>query len=457
MPQAPKADYKKVLFRILRIASYLASLIFPFLLENVDVEHNAPSGAPHAKPENFAESHIYRFLTSPGFQDTRADRVATVALDRRLPDNIFRDICDQRTFMAGLVRRIAEARPTVIVVDKYFSPTACRNDVPTQDLAAAFAYAAKQGINVVVGLRTYVEADLSGLPPEAEAKLRSVPQVLSPFVDFRKLTNLENSDLFGTGLIRLNADERKVPLTWQTYGEGFSNQWQACLLPEERAASSSVPDAGNCPSLALSAARADMPNIETYSQLHHYLALHRHPLSGFIAPTKISGFSAADVVCGSQLAQDFKIHDCKAITANEFENGLRHRVVVVGDDNPQIDRHHTPYGEVPGFILQANYIEHLLKDRYFRPSPVWIEFVLSLAWVLIIELSFRKTRNPERTGLLLLLAMVVVIFVCWLLVVAFMFTSFGGQPGALLALIIRYVERRGELFSGQRAADAPAT
>jgi hypothetical protein len=40
------------------------------------------------------------------------------------------------------------------------------------------------------------------------------------------------------------------------------------------------------------------------------------------------------------------------------------------------DGHPSVLGRVPGFILQANYIEALLDQRYFEPAPWWLDYVL---------------------------------------------------------------------------------
>lgn len=345
--------------------------------------------------------------------------------------------------MAELIRQIVPARPSVIVIDKYFSPTTCRDEASTQALADAFSYAAAQRIHVVVGLHTDTGRDLGQkreLTPGRKVMLRSVPQVLAPSEDFRSRAGLEHSRLFAAGLIRLNSDEYKIPLTWPVYGIGFSNQWRACLSPQEE--STTAPDQNThiCPSLALSAAVAENPQIKDYPRLQRYLRLNEHPLSAFINPSKIPSFFAADVMCGIPIAADLKIENCKITTVDTLEDGLAHRVVVIGEDDANQDRHLTPYGDVPGFVLQANYIEHLLRGRYFTPSPLWVEFTLTVAWIIIIELSFMKTLRPERTLLILLSSMLFVFATCWVLIALLGIMSFGGLPGSVLALVFRYAE-----------------
>ena len=57
---------------------------------------------------------------------------------------------------------------------------------------------------------------------------------------------------------------------------------------------------------------------------------------------------------------------------------IQGRVVVVGEDFSDIDRHETVVGDIPGYILQANYVESLLDDRVIRPAPQLLNLLTGL-------------------------------------------------------------------------------
>jgi len=64
---------------------------------------------------------------------------------------------------------------------------------------------------------------------------------------------------------------------------------------------------------------------------------------------------------------------------------VRGRVVVVGEDVADYDRHETVVGDLPGYILQANYIESLLDDRLIRPVPEVLNVLAGLMFFVAFE------------------------------------------------------------------------
>ena len=59
--------------------------------------------------------------------------------------------------------------------------------------------------------------------------------------------------------------------------------------------------------------------------------------------------------------------------------------MVIGEDIPEMDHHDTVVGNMPGYILQANYIESLLDDRLIRPVPEAINLTYGLLIYAIFE------------------------------------------------------------------------
>jgi CHASE2 domain-containing sensor protein len=61
------------------------------------------------------------------------------------------------------------------------------------------------------------------------------------------------------------------------------------------------------------------------------------------------------------------------------------RVVIIGEDVTDADRHDTVVGGLPGYMLQANYIESLLDDRLIRPVPEGLNMMAGLRFFAAFE------------------------------------------------------------------------
>jgi len=76
-----------------------------------------------------------------------------------------------------------------------------------------------------------------------------------------------------------------------------------------------------------------------------------------------------------------------------------------------MDSHFSVVGEVPGYILQANYVEALLDGRYFRAVAGWVNYVagfliyLAFHWVLITHHHALQVSAGWRVPLVLLQAL----------------------------------------------------
>jgi CHASE2 domain-containing sensor protein len=127
---------------------------------------------------------------------------------------------------------------------------------------------------------------------------------------------------------------------------------------------------------------------------------------------------ANDVICASSQSLGWRPCEQKELNP-QVQRLIRGKVVVIGDDYPGRDRFETVVGDIPGYVLQANYIESLLDDRIFLPVS---EVVNSIAGILIficVEYMFWRfhgIRAPWRVGL---------VFICVALVV-YLVVMFGG-------------------------------
>lgn len=109
------------------------------------------------------------------------------------------------------------------------------------------------------------------------------------------------------------------------------------------------------------------------------------PFTSFLIEEEIGSFEPLKLVC----AEPSK--SWQHCPPAEPEPKLRNRIVVVGQDF-SYDFHDSAIGRVPGVVLQANYIESLLDDRYLHPVPWWAQLGLSILWIAVIELVFDKVR-----------------------------------------------------------------
>jgi hypothetical protein len=228
----------------------------------------------------------------------------------------------------------------------------------------------------------------------------------------------------------LNADVRKIPLEWLAYPVNFAEQPTPI------------------PSLALVAVQLKDPGIENTSTIRQFVAEQRHPLTSFLEFHAIPEVSAASLLCGTFAAAQFQINSCNA--AQELPKALRSRIVVIGEDSER-DRHetHTPLGTVPGVMLQANYIESLLDDRYFRPPSNAFVLASAFFWVFLIEALFSQMKSPEAAAALLAVLVSISLGVCWLLLAATGILTFGGTSGALILGVPKYLDARKERLRGK--------
>ncbi len=86
---------------------------------------------------------------------------------------------------------------------------------------------------------------------------------------------------------------------------------------------------------------------------------------------------------------------------------LSGKIVLIGEINNDMDVHASVVGKLPGMYMQANYIEALLDDRYFRPIPV-LDYVLGFVILAVLELILVLFGNSWWKALLLIAGL----FVC---------------------------------------------
>ena len=140
-----------------------------------------------------------------------------------------------------------------------------------------------------------------------------------------------------SGLLRLDADTRRIPLSWPVI------QQDGTVKDEDTLA-------------WITAKAADASALET-AQLQRARRGAEQPFSTM---TKLNTFSALRIVCGEGAKPTV---DWQACTSAERMNDINGAIVVIGDHNGETDQHSTIGGLIYGVDLQANYVAALLDQR----------------------------------------------------------------------------------------------
>jgi CHASE2 domain-containing sensor protein len=343
---------------VVRVLIYFSlACIIAFLLEH-SVEHllgeNRESHSSLAQ-SIFGISGIYQQLVTAG--PRKPVQKFTVLVDddptndpyySGLSQNVL-GRCARRNSLAILIDRIASADPAVIVVDKAFREDECpQNDLGTKHLQEVVG-ALSTKIPLIVGRRII----------RSERRL------------YHSLAFPDNGagSFLGEGIIEIDPDTRKLPLKWAVH----PNEWYESKGPTWEWVKT----------LSLKAAEAfDVHLHNKYPRLKELLPdppslvqEPTHPYISFVKREQLTIYKAGEILCG----HNYSISPTVATTVQceknpEVLRDLRGKIVLVGETN-EADMHLSILGEIPGFILQANYIEALLDQRYFNPAP-WLDYML---------------------------------------------------------------------------------
>jgi hypothetical protein len=172
------------------------------------------------------------------------------------------------------------------------------------------------------------------------------------------------------GIVNLDVDSRRIPLGWRVQ-----------LAPGE--------PSGWLNGLALEA--ANVYDRELWNKYPKLQALRRgqvNPYLSMIAPSDHVVFSAADLLCAMPSLTGSLQQQCVGHRPEAKDPSyLRGRIVVVGEVSQDLDLHQTVIGNVQGMVLQANYIEALLDERYFSPAPKWVDYLVGFLLFAALEAS----------------------------------------------------------------------
>ncbi len=316
----------------------------------------------------FAFSGLYqRIVAAPRNPIPRYTALVEIDPERDPGSVGLHDLCRQRKMMAVLLRRIAAAMPSVIVIDKFFGETACPNDINSSLIAAVSEVNAK--LPVVVGRRlvdsTYLQASLFGGLPDV-----------------------------GDAIVNIDPDTRKLPLKWQVFPSKADMEHNTRLEWRE--------------TLALKAAEVYEKGklTERHPHLAKLLNPVRNPYISFLDTDQFKAFRflAGYVLCGREVKLG---EDTAACPGSPRElSALSGKIVLVGEISREEDVQTTVVGRIPGVYLQANFIEALLDDRYYEGFQA-LNYVFGFLFLASFEVILAMFPNSwiKRLGAIGILAL----------------------------------------------------
>jgi CHASE2 domain-containing sensor protein/class 3 adenylate cyclase len=380
---------------ILFAAVFLVACILTFGFEQwVD---RSISESPGVAQAAFTFSGLYqKIVAAPRNPIPRYTAVVEIDPERDPGSAGLQDLCRQRKMLAVLIRRIAAAMPSIIVIDKFFGETVCPDDINPDLIAAMTEVNAK--VPVVVGRKVVTDG-----------------------------TYMQASLLSGLGLreaiVNVDPDTRKLPLKWEVFRNKDDMEHDRGMVWRE--------------TVALTAAQAyEKGKLELeHPHLAKLLNPVKNPYISFldIQQFKPYRFLAGFVFCGREVKPGEDATACQG-SPSELA-AMSGKIVLVGENSDQ-DIQATVVGQIPGVYLQANFIEALLDDRYYEGVPVLgyafgFVFLAGLEGILMVFRNSWTKRLGVIVGLLL-----TILFLLYIVITEF-HLYVNPVPFIALALLVR--------------------
>jgi hypothetical protein len=325
--------------------------------------------------DEIVPSMMYQRFATAGHRKPRPHFVRLIVMSQTYDPSVFANKCEKREFEAALLRRAMDLSPAVIALDFWYSPQPCTagEDAQKSNTLKTAISEVSNHIPIVIGLGSHTKHEFE------KAKDPDLPQ-LEKFGFSRKDQVMDDSLNFGDdnisyGLARLELDTRGIPILWDVY----ANKDAVRSKSRQR-----------LPGLAYAAAilrDTKLPDV-----LAKINKADEHPFTSFIPESDFEPVRAIDLLCGRTLSPDENWRTCKAA---DLRNDPRFSRLKAGQifliaENTDEDHHKSVIGELPGYVLQANYLESLLDDRCFRRINPLVEIILTLAGVIVIVILFEK-------------------------------------------------------------------
>jgi CHASE2 domain-containing sensor protein len=362
----------------------------------------------------------YQQLLTAGPRSTAARYTAIVEIRPGVdPDAVTQNVCTQREYVARVLDLMRGATPSVVVIDKYYSPDACEPNGPeTTQLRQALSATIKARIPVIVGRR------IDPLTREADASLALGSDKATPIESF----------------VNFHEDTRRLALRWHAVEKGTGRSL-------------------DLPTMSLAAASEHRPTLLEESRLRAVFDGRKYPYASFLGPEHFGGYrmSAMELLCGSspRSASGSRWRDCGG--DQELLRRLRGRVVFIGDNRREQDQHPTVIGSLPGVLLHANYVEALLDERVFDGVPRIIELFLGIIMAITLEYATITASGGKQLIFRMLLVSVVALGVSYVaIVVAGRYIN--PWPISLVALALKAIGKVPEFLRerGSESKTSPA-
>lgn len=306
-----------------------------------------------------------RLLTAARTPEVRRTVIVEINPEKDFPSVSNSNVCAEREFLAHLVRRIDEnSSPAAIVIDKYFGKSACLNEdgQGTRDFIETVDSIRRKGHKLVIGLETQKLEDAREPP-------RGAPE--SFLVDSLKFGA---GSMGQEGIVNIARDTRRLPLQWQIYSGQDRGQDHGAVITLD--------------TLSMTAALASDPDLLAKDRrLVGLIDAGEQPFIGFLGEKQWAEahahFYASEILCGHRAGESEPWRSCEG--QGPVPVRLDHQIVVIGEQD-RADRHDSVVGPVPGFYLQANYIEALLDSQYLNPGGRFADYGLGFAFLMALEL-----------------------------------------------------------------------
>jgi len=301
--------------------------------------------------------------------------------------------CDKRALVAGLIRRAAIFNPSEIVIDHTYGEGVCENEEnkkKSDELESALREISSK-IPIVIGLDSRsldeIQRDLD-FEKLMQSGFSRKDQFLLPSKSF-------TGPQVYAGLTRLDCDNRRIPISWSVYPS------RADVLNHGAKISK--------PSLPFLAA-----NVAAHGKLDMLTNNNAHPFSGFVSESEFQPITGSSLLCLPNFLDmaDSMVDSkhCKLPSTVDL-NSLSGSIVLFGEDT-QSDWHRSVLGTVPGYLLQANYIDALLAGYYFRPVNGILEVFLTLLGILLLVNTFEATRSFTLNVILAIVVVLAIVAIC---------------------------------------------
>jgi hypothetical protein len=406
-------NWRKVRGVVCGLMLFFAGVGVLFVVENFEILDRLPVGSRIKQKLNGSYS-LYQLQMRMIPRPLESHYVTLVSMSAS-SEGPFKTPCEIRAFLAKLLPRLAEMRPAMIVSDVGFAKDNCGNDAPdTKDLIAAIK-SASDTTPVVVAQGT---TSLDEMTEERAGELRRGGFEENDLLLDESIPLPDGLNL-GRGLIRMNADLKKIPIRWYARGDENAPVRFEDSLPFAAAKMyrSTFPDGG-----------ARLRELEHGPY---------HPYSSLLAKKDFSIVPSIQVMCDQSHSMERKWRLCRADEGNQDERKKLHgRILMIGFEDDPRDLWPTAIGQLPGYALQANYLEALLDARVFQPLALRYQFALSFVWLTLVELPFWL--HDFRTGKALfysfLISCLVVFLLYYIALVNFNWYISVGPPSALAIL-----------------------